>query len=116
VLHFHELAHGFIENSVERVGGELSLCCVAGLDWVAHHLTISADTGQHGLLSYHSDLGLTAGVACRTVQTVYLVVQDAQFSYSLGLMEFSERGGWFMRLDLARYWRCRHGNFYGTDF
>ncbi len=66
---------------MEQVDGELLLCCVAGRYWVAHHLTISADTGQHGLLSYCSDLGLTGGVACRTIQTVYLVIQDAQISY-----------------------------------
>ncbi len=100
---------------MEHVGGELSLCCVAGHDWAARHLTTSADTGQHGLLSYHLDLGLTAGVACRTIQTVYLVVQDVQISYLLGLTEFFEREGWFVRLDLARYWRCKHGNSYVTD-
>jgi hypothetical protein len=67
VPHFHELAHGFVKDSVEYVSGELSLCCVVGHDWAARHLTISADTGQLGLLSYCSDLGLTAGVALRTV-------------------------------------------------
>jgi hypothetical protein len=92
------------------------LCCVAGRDWAARHLTISADTGQHGLLSYRLELGLTAGVARGTVQMVYLVVQDAQVSYLLGPTEFSERGGWFMRLDLARYWGYRHGISYVTDF
>jgi hypothetical protein len=69
--------HGYVKDSVEHVGGELLLCCMAGCDWVAHHLTISADTGQHSLLSYYLDLGLTVGVACRAVQMVYLVVQDA---------------------------------------
>jgi hypothetical protein len=87
-----------------------------GLDWVTCHFTIIADTGQHGLLSYRLDLSLTAGVTCRTAQTVYLVVQDAQISYSLGPTEFFERGGWFMGLDLARYWRCRHGSSYVTVF
>jgi hypothetical protein len=99
---------------VEHVDGELLLCCVAGSDWTACHLTISADTGQHGLLSYCPDLGLTLGVVCRTIQMVYLVVQDAQISYLLGPMV--ERGGWFMQLDLARYWCCRRENCYVTDF
>ncbi len=111
---FHELARGFVEDSVEYVGGELSLCCLVGHDWAARHRTISAYTGQHGLLSYCSDLGLTAGVVCRTIHMVYLVVQDAQISYALGPMEFFERGGWFKRLDLARYWCCRHENSYVT--
>ncbi len=92
---------------MEHVSGELSLCCAAGHDRVARHLTLSADTGQHGLLSYCLDLGLTAGVMCRTVRMAYLVAQDAQIGYSLGPMEFSEWGGWFMGLDLERYWRCR---------
>jgi hypothetical protein len=95
---------------MEHVGGELSLCRVGGCDWAASHLTICADTGQHSLLSNHLDLGLlTVGVVCRTVQTVYLVIQDAKISYLLEPTEFFERGGWFMRLDLARYWCCSVG-------
>ncbi len=66
---------------MEHVGGELLLCCVAGCDRVAHHFTMIVDTGQHGFFRYRLDLGLTAGVACRTVHGVYLVVQDAQVSY-----------------------------------
>ncbi len=50
------------------------------------------DTGQHGFLSYRADLGLTVGVACRTVHHVYLVVQYSQVSYLLGLTEICEWG------------------------
>ncbi len=67
----------FGEDSVEHVGGELQLCCVAGRNKAAHHFTIIADTGQHGLPSYCLDLGLTVGVVCWTIQKVYFVVQDA---------------------------------------
>ncbi len=89
---------------------------MAGYDRAACHFTIIVVTGQHGLLNYCLDLGLTAGVACWTIQKVHLVVQDAQVGYSLGSMGFCEWGGWFMGLDLARYWRCRRGNLYVTDF
>ncbi len=71
--HFHEVAHGFVKDSMERVGGELLLCCVAGRDRAACHFTIFADTAQHSILSYCLDLGLTAGVACRRVQTSTLL-------------------------------------------
>ncbi len=63
-----------------------------GHNRVARHFTIIADTGQHSLLSYCSYLGLTVGVACWTIQKVYLVVQDAKVGYSLGPMEFCEWG------------------------
>jgi hypothetical protein len=88
---------------------------VVGRDRAARHFTIIADSGQHGLLSYCLDLGLTASVACWTIQKVYLAVQDAQVGYLLGPTEFCEWGGWFMGLDLAKYWHCRHGNSYVTD-
>ncbi len=77
VPHLHEVARGFVKDSVEHVRGELPECCVVSRDRVARCFTIIVDTGQHGFLSYRLDLGLTAGVACRTNHRVYLVVQDA---------------------------------------
>jgi hypothetical protein len=59
------------------------------------------DTYQHGFLSYSTDLGLTAGVAYRTVHHIYLVVQYSQVSYLLGSTEFCEWGGWYVGHDLA---------------
>jgi hypothetical protein len=78
---------------MEHVRGELPECCLSGHDRAACCFTMIVDTGQHGFLCYCLDLGLTAGVACRTVHRVYLVVQDAHVSYSLGLAEFCEWRG-----------------------
>jgi hypothetical protein len=100
---------------VDHVKGELPECCVVGCDRAARHFTIIVDIGQHSFLIYHSNLGLTEGVACWTVHRVYLVIQDAQVGYLLGSTEFCEWGGWFMGLDPAQYWHCRHGNSYVTD-
>ncbi len=96
MLHFHEVAHGFVKDSMEHIGGELLLCCVVGCDRVACHFTIIADTGQHGLLSYHLDLGLTVGVACRTVQMVYLVIQMSRLAICWEQRSFvsGEDGSW----------------------
>ncbi len=57
---------------------------------MVHCFNLIVDTGQHGFLSYCADLGLTAGVVCRTVRS--------QVSYSLRLMEFCEweDGTWGM--------------------
>jgi hypothetical protein len=60
---------------MEHVGGELPECCEVGNDRAVRCFTMIVDTGQHGFLSYCLDLGLTAGVACRTVHRVYLVVR-----------------------------------------
>jgi hypothetical protein len=88
VLHFHEMAHGFVEDSMEHVGGVLLLSCTASHDGADCHFAIIVDAGQQGLLSYCMDLSLTLGVACRTVQRVCLVVQYSQVGYLLGSSKF----------------------------
>jgi hypothetical protein len=75
VPHFHEMARGFVEDSMEHVGGVLSLSCVASRDRVACYFAIIVDTEQQSLLSNCTDLGLTAGVVCRPIHWVYLVIQ-----------------------------------------
>ncbi len=70
VPHFHEMAHGFVKDSVEYVGGVLLLSCVASHDRAACCFAMIVDAGQQNLLSYCTDLGLTAGVACRTIHGV----------------------------------------------
>ncbi len=55
---------GFVKDSVEHVGGVLSLSFAVRCDRAAHCFAIVVDAGQHSLLSYCTDLGLTAGVAC----------------------------------------------------
>jgi hypothetical protein len=52
-------------------------------------------------MSYRTDLGLTVGVACRTIHQVYLVVHYSQVSYSLGSTKFCEWGGRYMCHDLG---------------
>jgi hypothetical protein len=47
------------------------------------------------------DLGLTAGVACRTNHGVYFIVQYSQVSNLLRSTKFCEWGGWYMGHDLA---------------
>jgi hypothetical protein len=113
--HFHEMACGFVEDSVEHVGGVLLLSCTASHDRAACCFTIIVDAGQQSLLSYCTDLGLTAGVACRTIHQVYLVIQYSQVGYLLGLLEFWEWGGWYMGHDLACDRCCRCGDFGMTD-
>ncbi len=81
VPHFHEMACGFVKDSVEHVGGVLSLSCVASHDRAACCFSIIGDAGQQSLLSHCTDLGLTAGVACRTILRVYLVFQYSQIGY-----------------------------------
>ncbi len=88
------MARGFVKDSMEHVGGVLSLSCTVSCDKAAHCFAIVVDAGQHSLLSYCTDLGLTAGVACRTICQVFLVIQYTQVGYSLGLTEFCEWGGW----------------------
>jgi hypothetical protein len=92
VQHFHEMACGFVKDSVDHVSGVLLLSCVASRDRAACCFAIIVDTGQQSLLSYCTDLGLTAGVACRTIHQVYLVIQYSQVGYLLGLPEFCEWG------------------------
>ncbi len=60
---------------------------------VTGHFAIIVDAGQGSLLSYCMDLGLTAGVACRTIHRVCLVIKYSQVGYSLGYLEFCEWGG-----------------------
>jgi hypothetical protein len=45
VPHFHEMACGFVEDSVEHVGKVLLLSCVASHDWAAHCFAIIVDAG-----------------------------------------------------------------------
>jgi hypothetical protein len=84
------MARGFIKDSVEHVGGVLSLSCAVSCDRAAHHFDKVVDAGQQSLLSYWKDLGLTAGVACRTFRQVFLVIQYTQIGYSFGSPEFRE--------------------------
>ncbi len=100
VLHFHEMARGFVEDSLEHVDGVLLLSCAASRDRVACCFTIIVDAGQQSLLSNCTDLGLTAGVVCGTIHRVYLGIQYSQVGYSLGLPEFCEWEGWYMGNDL----------------
>jgi hypothetical protein len=88
VLHFHKMAHGFVEDSMEHVSGVLSLSCTASCDRAACCFAIIVDAGQQSLLGYCTDLGLTAGVVCRTIHQIYLVIQYSQVGSSLGLPEF----------------------------
>jgi hypothetical protein len=111
VLHFHEMTRGFVEDSMEHVGRVPLLSCAASCDKAAHCFAIIVDAGQQSLLSYCTDLGLTVGVACRTIHWVYLVIQYSQVNYLLGLLEFCEWGGWYMGHDLACDWCCRCGDF-----
>jgi hypothetical protein len=110
VTHFHEVAREFVEDSVENVRGVLPLFCAASRDRAVCRFTTIVNTGQHCCLSYRMDLGLAAGVACRTIHWVYLVIQYSQVSYLLRSTEFCEWGGWYMGHDLALDWRCRCGN------
>ncbi len=107
IPHFHEMARGFIKNSVEHVGGVLSLSYAASRDWAGCSFAIIVGAGQQNLLRYCMDLGLTAGVVCRAIHWVYLVIQYSQVGYSLGLPEFCEWGEWYMGHDLACDWCCR---------
>jgi hypothetical protein len=88
------MARGFVKDSKEQVGGVLSLSCTVSCDRAAHCFAIVVDAGQQSLLSYCTDLGLTAGVACRTICQVFLVIQYTQVGYLLGSPEFREGGGW----------------------
>jgi hypothetical protein len=115
VPHFHEMACGFVENSVKHVGGVLSLSCAASRDRAAHCFAIIVDAGQHSPLSYCMDLGLTVGVARRTIHRLSLVIQYSQVSYLLGSPEFCEWGGWYMGHDLVCDWCCRCGDFQMSD-
>jgi hypothetical protein len=101
VPHFHEVARGFVKDSVEHVGGVLLLSCAMGSDGAACPFAIIVDAVQEGLLSYCTDLGLTAGVGCRTIHQIYLVIQYSQVGYSLGSTKFCEWGGRYMWHDLA---------------
>ncbi len=60
------MARGFVKDSVEHVGGVLSLSCAVRCDRAAHCFAIVVDAGQLSLLSYYMDLGLTAGVGPST--------------------------------------------------
>ncbi len=64
------------------------------------------NAGYYNFLSYRTDLGLTAGVACKTVHRVYLVVQYSQVHYLLKLMEFCELGGWLTKASSRYRLRC----------
>jgi hypothetical protein len=110
VPHFHEMARGFVKDSMKHVGGVLLLSCTASSDRAACCFTMIVDAGQQSLLSYCTDLGLTVGVACRTIHRVYLVIQYSQVGYLLGSPEFHEWGGWYMGHDLACDWCCRCGD------
>jgi hypothetical protein len=92
------MARGFVKDSMEHVGGVLSLSCAVRCDRVAHYFAIVVDAGQQSLLSYCMDLGLTAGVASWTIHRVYFVIQYTQVGYSLGSPEFCEWGEWYMGL------------------
>ncbi len=106
VPHFHEMARGFVKDSMEHVGS---------CDRAACYFAIIVDAGQQSLLSNCMDLDLTAGVLCRTIHWVYLVIQYSQVSYLLGSPEFCEWEGWYMGHDLACDWCCRCGDFQMTD-
>ncbi len=95
------MARGFVKDSVEHVGGVLSLSCAVRCDRAAHHFAIVVDAGQQSLLSYCMDLGLTTGVACWTIHRVYFVIHYTQASYLLRLPEFCEGGGRYMGHDLV---------------
>jgi hypothetical protein len=101
------MAHGFVKDSMDYVGGVLSLSCAVRYDRAAHCFAIVVDAGQQSLLSYCTDLGLTAGVACWTIHWVYFVIQYTQVGYLLGSPEFCEWGGCYMGHDLACDWCCR---------
>jgi hypothetical protein len=101
VLHFHEMAHGFVKNNVEHVGRVLLLSCAVSPDRAACCFAMIVDAGQQSLLSYCMDWGLITSVACRTIYGVYFFIQYSQASYSLGLLEICEWGGWYMGHDLA---------------
>jgi hypothetical protein len=83
VPHFHEMARGFVEDSVKHVGGVLLLSCAVSRDRAARRFAIIVDAGQQSLLSYCTELGLTAGVACRTIHWVYLVIHYSQVGHLL---------------------------------
>jgi hypothetical protein len=101
------MAHGFVKDSVECVGGVLSLSCAVHCDRVAHCFPIVVHAGQQSLLSYCTVLGLTASVVCWTIHRVYFVIQFTQVGYSLELPEICKWGGWYMDHDLACDWCCR---------
>ncbi len=87
------MARGFVKDSVEHVSGELSLSCAVHCNRAAHRFVIVVDAGQQSLLSYCTDLGLTASVACWTIHQVYFGIQYTQFGHSLKLPEFCEWEG-----------------------
>ncbi len=101
VLHFYEMARGFVKDNMEHVSRVLLLSCAVRCDRAAHRFAIVVDAGQQSLLSYCADLGLTLGVACWTIHQVCFVIQYIQVSYSLGPPDYPEWGGWYMGHDLA---------------
>ncbi len=109
--HFHEMSRGFVQDSMDHVGGVLLLSCMASHDRSACWFAIIVDAGQQGLLSYCVDLGLTVGVACWTIHQVNLVIQYSQVGNLLRLTKFYEWGGCYMGHDLACDWCCRCGDY-----
>ncbi len=81
--HFHELAGGFVEDGLERVGGELSACRAAWCDDVACVVAMCVDAGQYCLLCDGAYLGVAASAARWAIFWCGRGFKDAKIGYSL---------------------------------
>ncbi len=92
--HFHELAGGFVENSLEHASGELLVCPAAWCDDLACDVAICVDAGQYCLLCDGAYLGFAASVARWAIFGCGRGFKDAKIGYLLRSTKlFKQSGG-----------------------
>lgn len=102
VMHFHELACGFVKDGLEHVRWELSACRAARCDDVACDVAVCGDAGQNHLLCDGAYLGFTASIARWAIFGIGLGFEVAEIGYLLRSTElFKRSGGRFIGQDGA---------------
>ncbi len=100
MLHFYELAGGFVKDGLEHVCGELLACRDVWCDDVACDVTVCVDAGQYCLLCDGAYLGFAASVARWAIFGCGCGVKDAKIGYLLRLTKlFKQSGGRFIGQD-----------------
>ncbi len=93
MTHFHELACRFGEDSLEHVGGELSVCHASWCDDLACDVAMCVDAGQYCFLCDGAYLGSAASIARWAIFGCGCGFEDAEIGYLLRATKLFKRSG-----------------------
>jgi hypothetical protein len=117
LLHFHELAGGFVKDGLKHVSGELPACRAAWCDDVVCDVAVCVDAGQYCLLCDGGYLCFAVSVARWAIFGCGCGFKDANIGCLLRLTKlFRQSGGRFIEQDGLVFFfvacNCRKKSFW----